>query len=975
MGEFLPLVRKGAGYVGLADDLEAIEALVKIAESWAGPERPAKLADLLTKAIADIDDASVKKVFGDLGLEPVRAKVAALLAKVKAAGAKIPDWAKTLARPLDSFGESDPGALSWTPLKLDETVPLDEPFTLGVKASAVLSCAASTTTEAFGSPATRLLKIAAHGDVSAQGGAEIPYAMGAIKAGASAGAALDLAYYYATGDKRIYVAALAEGLARAPLPFDYSAVWEAAARPGFAGVDYVFAANAGANLDVGLAYLIEAGDLKFDLGGKVSVAASYAKGYRLTLSPVQREGATALAISLKRTRLSALTIGASLSVTVDAPKLRAKVQDIVKTKLKLWDAARAEIQTILSPGTFLQTKLLGELGPALDRLVKNEALRNALAHDLGTVLGQDSSDAGLADWLSDAIKGAIDRASASLTGKAETAVTEVTDKVMADLGNWVPDEAKAAVKAEIAKLIGSVHTGFGDAVQKLLDSFAGDGKAFQKLLQDAGAKVQGAIKTIDDAFAGVRDLLTKYNAAIHDIAEKAQAAAEKKISIAITVQNKRTHELTLTVKGVFTDPNKAADMFGWLTRGDLKTIRKHWDDLVNGAHDGFLLDPASSIEEHDRLEQSVGFEIMVLGFGATYSEKLTVDAKSTLDAAGNVLIDTSANYEKRVKGGNVERTASFGDVLGVAAAKSLAEGQGALVSRTMRIGVSASYQDGNYSAAKLAGFLDDLESPDHLLITSAEGADARAAFAKLVAGSAGGTAKAGIAAELWLDDKLAQSVMLFGEAIPGKPYRDPTGMLAWAGRRRVFEAGLEGLLSAGTESNTRSRKETLKKLTSAADFIIDEERDQIPTPLPADLAGKFLLFSRGAVEEIERYHDPRSFPGAASDDANRFVRTYYRLDDLATAIERLGLVYRASPVGDEAWSAKRYEQQQEVIAYRTARWLAAGSPLFAKDRNSVEPVVLALMLTLEDLAGGIESPVVLTLTDYSDPVQPRALVI
>ena len=92
-------------------------------------------------------------------------------------------------------------------------------------------------------------------------------------------------------------------------------------------------------------------------------------------------------------------------------------------------------------------------------------------------------------------------------------------------------------------------------------------------------------------------------------------------------------------------------------------------------------------------------------------------------------------------------------------------------------------------------------------------------------------------------------------------------------------------------------------------------------------------------------------------------------------IERLGLAYRASPTGPDAWSAKRYGDEQGVIGYRSGRWLAAGSPLFASDRNSVEPIVLALMLALEDLAGGVASPVVLTLTDYGDPVAPHAVVI
>jgi hypothetical protein len=967
MADLQPIFGGVTQIAGIDDDIAAIKAIVEAAKSWdvKKPQGFADITALLTQLHDKVDDAQVVAAFDTLGLASARTKVAALLKKVEALGKRIPDWVRTLIRPLDSFNETDSGELSWKPVSVDQKVPLDAPFSLGIKGGFSLACAASTTTDAFKDEKKRLMKLAVHGDVSAEGGASIPYSLGTIKAGAKAGLALDLAYYFdETGSKQLYVAALAENLVQLPLPFDYESVWAAVGKPGFAGLDYVFAANVGANVEVGLAYLVEAGgDLKFDVGGTVSVAASYARGYRLSLYP-RRNGTTALAVSLKRTRLSAVTLGASLEVTVDAPKLRARVQDIVKTKLAVWDQAREKIEPILSPGTYLQTKLADQLHQSLGKLIGNADLRKALEHDLGVVLGHDTSDKGLTDWLSDAIKGAIDRYSSKLTGQAETAVSAVVDGVMDDLGSFVPASARDAVKGEIAKLVEAAHAGFKDAVQKLLDSYAGDAKGLKALLEKAGAKVQGAVDTLDGLLKAVRDLLDKYNKAIHDIAEKAQAAAEKKVSLAVSYQNKRSHELTLKIGGAFTDPGKGSDLFKWLIGGDLSKIRDNWNSLRAGGQVGFQLDDDSSIEDYYRTDESLALEIVALGFGATFTGTLTADAKAIVDAAGNVQIDSSATFKDRFESKHLDRSVSFGDVLTAAAARSRKETKGS-VSRTMKLGVSVGYSDKKYTQAKLGNFLDELD--EHRLISHAEAVEALEAFGTLVAGSAQGTAKAEISAELWLEAELAETALLLG---PGM--RDPaTGKLTPAGTRRVFEAGLAGLVSAAVESNNGSADDTTKQLKGSADYVIGEEINQgnYGGAIPDALVDKYLLFDRDFVEGVYRYY--KGFPN--SSNWQPYVFTYRRLDDLAKVIAGLGRAYQALPDGPTAWSPSRYRDEQSNIARDSESWLSTNAFLFAG--QSVAPIVLALMLALDKLAGGVENPVTLTLIDQSDPAKPRAIAI
>ncbi|MBV9883282.1 MAG: hypothetical protein JO276_09765, partial [Sphingomonadaceae bacterium] len=188
--------------------------------------------------------------------------------------------------------------------------------------------------------------------------------------------------------------------------------------------------------------------------------------------------------------------------------------------------------------------------------------------------------------------------------------------------------------------------------------------------------------------------------------------------------------------------------------------------------------------------------------------------------------------------------------------------------------------------------------------------------------------------------------------------------LTRVGKRRVFEAGLAGLVTAG--------EYTTKQLKSSADDIIQTEIDlgNLEGKIPEGLVDKYLVFDdRHFVDGLPGYY--RSFPNSV--DWQPFVYAYQHLDDLARVIAGLGRAYLASPTGPAAWSARQYRDEQSKIARDCESWLSTNAFLFAG--QSVAPIVLALMLALDELAGGIEDPVTLTLTDQSDPTKPKAMVI
>lgn len=972
MADVLQLFDKGAEIAGIKDDIAAIKGLVELGRKWEAAEWPDDLPSLeaLLKQLAeDADSDAVKAAMDRLGLGEVRAGIAGLLAKVQAAGAALPAWVKTLATRLDAFGAGNDGALSWKPLDKDVKVPLgDDRFSLGLSGSFELGCAAAAEWDAMGD-AGPLMRIGLDASVGAKAGATIPVNVFTIKGSANAEAALGLdCWFKPDAPGTLYGIELARRALQVPDPFSYAAVWEAFGHPGFMGTDYEFTASAGTSLEVSLGKLVDASQgLKLDLSAKVSVSADIKHKYAMTLrrGPDADGHATILA-ALSRSDTSNRALGVSVGVNIDLPILRARVQELVKDALAKWEEGLAAVQPFLSPGTYLQNAIGARIGTVAGKIVSDPALKAALTADLKGVFGIDTqNDSALVGWLKTAISGAVARRSAALISGPET----VVEGVLADLEARLPASVRPLVEQEVDELVATAKAELDGVVTKLWDDYDNKAAALGKLLGKAGRGSDAAVASLDEAFKGVRELLEKCNTLVHEVAEKASAAVEKKVSIAVSLQATRSRELQVKISGRFlAGDGDAPAIFNEFVKGELAELAAR---IQNHAATpsvkplGFELDGTSTVKLVESSALEAGYEVVMFGFGAGGSETITVEATAMLDADGNVQIDSQGSLERRFKGGGEERQISFADVLSVAVGRAAEGDSRPSVTSTIKLGVTLSYRDDEYTARKLDGFLVDLEDARARLIDAEKGADARARLASWIKPGEE-SVDAEIKAELWFDKEVARRMLRLNDVTPGMPRRD-TGELKSGMKEEIANIGIDALETMGVV--TRERLEG-----AYADFKFKFERD-FDQQLPDDMVDTIVRLPYSAVKQML----PESGLHLGEERIKLFADAHVSLNGLVDIIDLGGQAYLASPPkldGSPAkWTLKMYRDFQKRIVTGSKTWLRLNQQLLFFTADGINPSTIAFMLALERLAGDLEAPVTLSMTNYSDPDRPETVAL
>lgn len=961
MADYLKLIEKGAGVVGLEDDLALIQTLVEMADNWeelangVGGARSA--SELFAKIAADIDGETVTRAFAALNLSETQGKLSGLLGKVKALEGKIPEKYKKLLEPLSTYDAGGDGEVEWSLIDRQEEFSGGD-FKLGLSGGAKIALEAGDKEVIDGAEQHPLLRIGTELAVGAKGGGKVPFPQGSLGLGAEASAATSLKYYFKVPSAgALYAFAVAERIPALPSPFDFGAVWKAFASDTLAlsAIVYVFNGAAKANVEITLADTASFGaDLVAELGMSISADASFESEYMLTLAkgdPAAGGGREIRAV-LSRERATTEKLALGLKIDVDLSKLAQRVHAMLKKVVDKWDSVLKEIKPFLSPGTYIQTELSELLGQEAERLIGNAELRDVIVRDLRGVIGIDTGDdSALTDWLSGEVSGAIDSVRGVLADQTEGAVQRVTNALSHRLPAFARPEVANRLQPAIQSLVDKAEEKLRAKVDELRTQASDH---FVSALRKAGAETAGVVTDLDQALASVRSVIEKYDALFHDMLDKTADAARAKISARIQAEEEASSGENYQISGwLEADSENAGKVFHALTRGEKAGLRALFaGDTPSG---GFRLDEEkSSLRTFSKRVSKMGYDVVLFGFAASGELIMSGEAAVEIDGNGKVQVDSVTNVARRFKGRMENREVSFVDTFSLVRTKLV--GRGLRDERTAELGASVTHHDKSLKLGEMRGFVESLE--EHELLPPASVTVAEQHFFRW----AGTTSKdaalpADIAAKLWLSKREAETLMMLDR-------RDPRGRLT----REAGVAIVRTALGALYETTGMSKK----RFEQAAEFVLADlyrERTSTVSEILYDIAKVPRTVEHRLPRDSERFRE----------DVKGFLDEQQRMKGLVDMIDTMGLIYQAqpdvpgqpSPLG---WDAAMYRAAQHSLGLHSQAWLLTGGEYLFWIKREVQPRMVAFLWTVAQLGRGTrENAMSLTMTHHPETGQAETV--
>lgn len=915
----------------LKQDLELLKAVGELVREW--PRLAAEVTDLasaeklLDRLALDVADPQLVAAFDKIGAGALRVQLAKVVERVRSLDGKIPAEVKLLLRRTSEFQELDqehPGLVSWNVEKA-ETLPLAKGFDLKIGGKAHLEFEAGDAGFHAGSNTAGrpVLRVKAGGSLEAKAGGRVPFHGGAINASASASTGLSLEGFFDLGvGDGIYALEVVRSLQALPNPFDFASVGAAFDTTDLAGLAYHFDGATAGQLQISLADGLNLGQgVTAMLAATVSVAMSQNASHSLVLRRGVRndDGECAIHVKLSRRRIHSRDFKASLGLTVDVSALTGRVHEVLKGAVGKWDEVLGEVQPYLSPGSALKEALPQALETAAGALIGDVALRKAIVQDLSGALGLDTSDdLALAGWVEAELVGALDR-SGVVSGAKHAALAAV-----GELKRSLPAFAQSAfatkLEAELEKLAQAAEAQFVAAVKRAVDG-AGAAKV-GAALKAAGAESLKTYKKLDDALAGARELVAKYDALFKKVLATSEAATKAKIAATLLIEESRSNGDEYHFGGVILDRSESArSVFEALTRGETGSLLPILEGQSVG---GFSLDRSSSLRRFTKSASKRGFEVVLLNFGGvTGATLLTADAESLVDGEGNVQIDSRARLEKNFKGLREGRKVAFADVAKLVLAKS-ADGE-ETVRRALELGVSVSHEDKSLKRSEAQAFIGSLV--DGGLLPEAARQKAAEQFNDWTeAGS--DHLRADIAAKMWLSGDSARRLLRLDQ-------RQGDGRLSRASRLEIIELGYRlwdeaDLLDAeafqrGARIARRRYMKSHPETLTAAEIVHDLYDLDLDRPLET--------YTGDGAAENQRLVD--HFRAAAI--------PLYRL---VRMVQLMGDVYTAPPT----WPLERFRETQAQIGDATKDWLRISAKHVFWVDSEVHPRTVALFRAIAQLA-------------------------
>jgi hypothetical protein len=943
----------------LRGDLELIKAVAAIVKAW--PRLAATLNDfpsaeaLLEKLVEDVDGETFVTAFGKVeGGEDLRGRLSEALKRVRDAAGKLPPEVKLLLTRTSAIAhevkDEHPGLVALTLVDKDKDVPVGGgDYKLKLGGAAKLEFEANDAGFSAGGTGEPVLRVAASAELRASGSAKLPFQGGAVNAQAAASAGLGLQGFFEVAvDDRLYAVDIVDALADIPDPFDFRAVGAAFDDTRLRGIAYSFHGATSARVEVSIADGLKLGaGVTAMLGASLGVGLSQEGQYDLVLRRgTERGGVHTIKAKLVRKRKAERSLSGNLGLTVDVSALTTRVHEVLKDAIGQWDVLLAKVKPFLSPGTALKAMAPQLIEEAAKTLLADGKLRDALVADLKGAAGIDpTSTSQLVDWVGKELSGALDRAGVLVDATVAGPVEAAVERAIGQLKRNVPtlaqagfeDQLRAAVKDLPGRAVAELKTKLDELIKTHGAPVVGE------LLEDAGAAAQGAYQGLDEVFAGVRDLVQRYDKLFQDVLKKAEEATKAKITASLTFEESRSSEVEVQFTGEILDRSAAAkDVFEALTRGETKALT---DLLKAGSSAAVDIGNESSIRRRLESKSGRGFEMVLLNFGSLKgSELLTAKAESLVDADGNVQIDSSVELKKRFGSAGEARTTTFVDLARLAIAKN-EQGEEDVV-RALELGVSVLNEDAKLEQKELKKFFESLEKRG--LVPA--GTTTRA-VQQFVAWSAGAAhIKVDVSVKYWFSGEAARKLLMLGE-----PLREPGGRLAFATQKKIVAAALDRLLEV----------EVLKKVATLVDAA-----SQVKTQLLEPANKKYKASMTMPEVFLAFYEEHLASPN------DKFMENFHMVGvpavHLVSLIQTLGDVYNA-PAG---WKLEQFQAAQRGIGDGADPWLRTGALFLFGVSDEIPKRVAAFLLVLARLADvPPASPMRITMTHRPATGDPETVVL
>ncbi|HST35497.1 MAG TPA: hypothetical protein VLK25_02555, partial [Allosphingosinicella sp.] len=457
MADYLKLLDKGAGMVGLDDELELIKALADVGKSWRDLLDQAKKIDgaesaqaLLAAIVADVDDTRLDPLFDKL--PGAREKLKGLLTKIGDLKDKIPEKYWKLLEPLSTYEAGKDGKVDWA-LSGGKDAQVGGKVKLGVKGEAKLQLDAAAKAKIGETELKPLLRMGIEGSVKANASGELPIQWGKLTGSLEASVDVGLDYYFDPElSTELYGVAVGKRIIGLPDPFDFAGVWEAFQTHDLAGIVYRFNDKAKAKVDVAIGASGDFGE-KVLAEAKLSLGASVSTDnkFQLSLRGLKKQGqARPVEIILARSESKEAGLNVEIGVEVKFDASVVRLREILNKAVEKSDKVLSQITPYLTPGTWLREHFNEELDAAAKKLLGDAdlgGLRKALIADIKSVVAaEEPGEPALTALLSEKLTGAIDDAAKELTGLGDKAREDIIDKVAKALPGTVGEQAAAALR-------------------------------------------------------------------------------------------------------------------------------------------------------------------------------------------------------------------------------------------------------------------------------------------------------------------------------------------------------------------------------------------------------------------------------------------------------------------------------------------------------------------------------------------------